>query len=149
MSSLTFGVLREANIARLPQFKNKHGVLAHDLPDGSDWNPAQWLQAMVGELGEYANERKKFERGDLTLEEFQVKAEKELADIVIYLDIMARRCLDRVKLGGVVEAHPTGVNLGMAVVRKFNEVSRRVDAATYISYSHDDDDNYCVTQQHI
>lgn len=37
-SILTFAELREANIARLPQFKNKHGEPAHSQPDGSDWS---------------------------------------------------------------------------------------------------------------
>lgn len=62
---LAFAVLRGANLARLPQFKNRHGEPAHSRPDGSDWTPAQWLQAVTGELGAYANLRKKFERGDI------------------------------------------------------------------------------------
>lgn len=110
-TGLTFDALRGANKARLPQFKNKHGELAHSKPDGSDWSPAQWLQAVVGELGEYANVRKKYERGDLTLEEFQVEAAKELADVQTYLDILAMQ---------------VGVDLGRATTDKFNEVSVRV-----------------------
>lgn len=120
---LGFSTLREANRRRLPQFRNKHGELAHDKPDGSDWTPAQWLQAVVGELGEYANKRKKFERGDLSAEEFAVEAAKELADVATYLDLLALRCLDT---NGT--AHPTGVDLGEAVIEKFNEVSERVGA---------------------
>jgi NTP pyrophosphatase (non-canonical NTP hydrolase) len=119
--ALTFTELRRANTARLPQFKNKHGGLAHSQPDGSDWSPAQWLQAMVGETGEYANIRKKFERGDLTFDEYREAAAKELADIQIYLDLLAKRALD---LPG--QPHPTGIDLGKAVREKFNEVSRRV-----------------------
>lgn len=118
---LTFNSLRGANTARLPEFKNKHGEIAHSKPDGSDWTPAQWLQAVVGELGEYANVRKKFERGDLSAEEFKELASKELADVQTYLDILAMRCLDK---DGV--AHPTGVDLGQATISKFNEVSVRV-----------------------
>ncbi len=108
---LTFNALRGANRARLPQYKNKHGALAHLKPDGSDWSPAQWLQAMIGELGEYANVRKKFERGDLTLDEFQAAASNELADVQCYLDILA----DQI-----------GVDLGRATIEKFNAVSERV-----------------------
>ncbi len=108
---LTFDLLRRANLARLPRFKNKHGELAHSKPDGSDWSPAQWLQAVVGELGEYANLRKKFERGDVDEDEFRILAAKELADVVTYLDILAMRL---------------GVNLGWAVEQKFNEVSKRI-----------------------
>ena len=124
---LTFDTLRNANIARIPTFKNAHGELAHTEPDGSDWGPAEWLQALVGELGEYANKRKKFDRGDLSLEEFRVEAAKELADVQIYLDILAMRCLDTKK-----HADPKGVNLGKATLDKFNEVSVRVDSPVFI-----------------
>jgi|GEM_PF-1820623 len=121
---LTFNSLRGANQARLPEFRNKHGELAHSQRDGSDWSPAQWLQAVVGELGEFANLRKKFERGDLSAEEYATEAAKELADVQTYLDILAMRCLDA---NGV--AHPTGVNLGKATMDKFNEVSERVNSS--------------------
>jgi NTP pyrophosphatase (non-canonical NTP hydrolase) len=114
--SLTFEQLRHANVRRIPQFKDKHGNLCHNA-DGSDWVPAQWFQALVGEVGEYANERKKLERGDLTPDEFQVKANKELADVQIYLDILAFRL---------------GIDLGAAVQAKFNEVSRRVGADVFL-----------------
>ena len=114
---LTFNVLRQANTARLPQFKNKHGEKAHSKDDGSDWSPAQWLQAVVGELGEYANLAKKFERGDLTAEEFRALAADELADTVTYLDILAKQ-LD--------------INLGHATLRKFNRISERVGSEVMI-----------------
>lgn len=111
MSDLTFAQLRAANIARLPQFKNKHGQPAHSQPDGSDWSDAQWLQAVVGEIGEYANLRKKYDRGDIGPATFLSAAAKELADIQTYLDILAFRL---------------GIDLGEATARKFNEVSERV-----------------------
>lgn len=123
---LTFASLRSANTMRLPQFKNPHGQLAHSQPDGSDWSPAQWLQAVMGELGEYANVRKKFERGDITREQFATLAAKELADVQTYLDILARRCLD-----APGDAHPVGVDLGEATRAKFNEVSERVGADVF------------------
>jgi len=130
---LSFDTLRKANIARLPQFKNKHGVIAHSEPDGSDWSPAQWLQALVGELGEFANIRKKYERGDLSFDEYEIEARKELADVQCYLDILARRCLDARRLPGCFDkAHPTGVDLGAAVRDKFNEVSDRVGCSVKI-----------------
>lgn len=110
---LSFDQLRNANMRRLPQFKNKYGELAHSKPDGSDWSPAQWLQATVGELGEYANLRKKYDRGDVTKEEFLTEAGHELADVVTYLDILA---------------YQLGINLGEAVRTKFNVVSERVRA---------------------
>jgi hypothetical protein len=124
---LTFRALRSANVARLPTFKNKHGQLAHSRPDGSDWSPAQWLQAVVGELGEYSNLRKKYERGDVSTEEFAVEAAKELADVQTYLDILAMRCLDNGAL--VING---GVDLGHATILKFNEVSARVGSPVFL-----------------
>lgn len=92
----TFDSLRLANTLRLPVFKNGHGEQAHSKPDGSDWSPAQWLQALIGELGEFAAERLAYEAGELTTAEYEVRAAKELADVQCYLDILARRCLDKV-----------------------------------------------------
>lgn len=128
-TGLTFNNLRAANIARIPLFRDKYGRLSHSEPDGSDWSPAQWLQALVGELGEYANIRKKFERGDLTFGGYYVQADKELADVQTYLDILAMRCLD---VPG--NPHPTGINLGHATIGKFNVVSKRVGASVYLSW---------------
>lgn len=108
---LTFNTLRGGNKARLPQFKNKHGRPAHSVADGSDWSDSQWLQAVVGELGEYANLKKKIDRGDITPEEGLPMLADELADVVTYLDILAFRL---------------GINLGEAVMDKFNRVSVRV-----------------------
>lgn len=114
---LTFRTLRDGNMARLPQFKNKHGELAHSKPDGSDWSPAQWLQAVVGELGEYANLRKKHERGDVDAATFKREAADELADVVTYLDILAAQL---------------GIDLGNAVMSKFNRISERVGSTVRI-----------------
>jgi NTP pyrophosphatase (non-canonical NTP hydrolase) len=117
-SRLSFETLRKANVARLPQFKNSKGDPAHSDPLGRDWSPAQWLQAVTGELGEYANLRKKYERGDISELEFKSEAERELADIVTYLDILAFQ-LD--------------INLGSSVRLKFNEISERVGASVRIN----------------
>lgn len=108
---LGFDVLRKANLARMPEFKNAHGEPAHSEPDGSDWTPAQWLQALLGELGEYANKRKKFERGDISEAQFRHYACKELADVMIYLDILS---------------YQLGIDLAMATAEKFNLVSDRI-----------------------
>lgn len=115
--NLTFDTLRKANILRLPEFKNSKGLPAHSKSDGSDWSPAQWLQAVIGELGEYANVMKKVERGDLTAEEAKPLIEKELADVMTYLDILAFR---------------VSVDLSKAVEQKFNEVSERVGCSLRI-----------------
>lgn len=123
---LTFNVLRSANMERLPTFKNAKGLPAHSKPDGSDWSAAQWLQAVTGELGEYANLRKKFERGDFDEETFKKAAASELADIVTYLDILAFQLK---------------INLGDAVRAKFNEVSERVGSPVFIN---DDGSDYHI-----
>lgn len=108
---LTFNTLRRANLARLPCFRDNKGRVCHSEKDGSDWSPAQWLQAVVGELGEYANLRKKVERGDFTLEEAKPMLADELADVVIYLDILSGQL---------------GIDLGAAVMAKWNRTSVRV-----------------------
>ncbi len=118
MKALSFDVLRAANRQRLPLFKNAKGERAHASEDGSDWTRADWLEAAVGELGEYANFSKKFRRGDINAVEFKEAARKELADVVTYLDILADQL---------------GINLGDAVREKFNSVSNRVGVAIYIS----------------
>lgn len=129
MGTLTFDQLRKANILRLPQFKNGRGEPAHSKPDGSDWSPAQWLQAVVGELGEFANIRKKYERGDIDWAQYSLLARKELADVQTYLDILAMRALD--DRDGMPDLH--GVDLGQATIDKFNEVSDRVGCIVKIT----------------
>lgn len=53
-NDLTFNELREANIKRLPQFKNGKGEAAHSSEDGSDWSLGEWMNAVTGEIGEAA-----------------------------------------------------------------------------------------------
>lgn len=123
-NGLSFRTLREANINRLPQFRDAKGNLAHSHPTEGDWSPAEWLQATVGELGELANLMKKIRRGDFDIEDPAVAAEvrHELADVAIYLDILALQF---------------DVDLGRAIREKFNIVSERVGAEVFIG---DDDD---------
>lgn len=94
-TGLTFDELRRANTARLPEFKNKHGKPAHSTKDGSDWSPAKWLRAVMGELGELAQVRIQYEEGKITRAEYELKAAKELADVQTYLDILGLRLLDQ------------------------------------------------------
>ena len=115
---LTFNTLRGGNLARLPEFKNRHGHAAHaEHPDGSDWKLSAWSNATLGELGEAANIIKKIERGDYTLDEARDSLADEFADVVIYLDLLAFRA---------------GVYLGDAVMRKFNQKSRDVGSKVRI-----------------
>lgn len=123
---LTFNVLRHANTKRLPQFRDKHGNLAHAKPDGSDWSPNDWMVAVVGEVGEAANVMKKVRRGDMTAEEAKPILAKEFADIAIYLDLMAKQ---------------HGVDLGRAIIEKFNEVSVRVGSSIRIR---EDGSDWCI-----
>lgn len=115
---LTFADLRAANLARLPEFRNSHGAPAHSRADGSDWDRAAWLEALVGEVGEYANKSKKYRRGDIAHIEFMAEAKSELADIQCYLDLLA---------------HSLGVDLAEATLQKFNEVSKRVGSSVFMS----------------
>jgi NTP pyrophosphatase (non-canonical NTP hydrolase) len=96
VQNLSFSTLRDANRERIPQFRNGRGGPAHAQPDGSDWCPAQWLQALIGEVGEFARVRVRYEAGELSYEDYVVEAQKELADVQCYLDLLASRALDRV-----------------------------------------------------
>lgn len=100
MKTLTFHALRVANAARLPQFKNSLGGLAHSKEDGSDWTVGQWLSACLGELGEFASVRVAFELGAISREVYEREARKELADVATYFDILARRAFDANTVNG-------------------------------------------------
>ena len=115
---LDLAVLREANIVRLPLFKNAKGERAHSKIDGSDWSRGEWMCALVGEVGELANLLKKVQRGDMTLSEAHGAIANELADVQTYLDILAFQC---------------GVDLAGATIRKWNEVSHRVNCPIRIA----------------
>lgn len=94
MSKTSFEQLRTANRIRLPQFKTKQGVTAHKKEDGSDWTVAQWLQAELGELGEFAAIRVAYERGEIDRGTYELEAARELPDSAIYHDLLALRALD-------------------------------------------------------
>lgn len=113
MNPLTFAKLSQANAARVGQFKNRLGVLAHTKADGSDWTIAEWTNAMAGECGEACNFSKKIRRGDFDHDPAlgNRMLAKELADTIIYADLAAQR---------------QGINLGEAVRDKFNEKSEEI-----------------------
>lgn len=90
---------------------NAKGEPAHSKPDGSDWSISQWFKAAMGELGEAANVSKKVDRGDLSMDEARSMIADELADVVVYLDILAYQC---------------GVDLGRATTEKWNRTSAKV-----------------------
>ena len=103
VANLTFEKLREANFNR----KQEAIFPSHD------WTLAQWACAMAGEAGEACNVVKKIFRGDTDITKEMLA--KELADVIIYADLLAQKA---------------GINLGEAVIDKFNEVSNKKGAVT-------------------
>lgn len=111
VSALTFAAFRNANVSRCEKWH----------PEGiGSWSPSDWLTAAMGELGELASEVKMHNRvrdglagnkEQITTEERTRRMANEAADVVTYLDLF---CAER------------GIDLGAALVRKFNEVSERV-----------------------
>lgn len=110
--------LRAANVSRLPEFKNGRGGPAHARLDGSDWTPLEWCGACLGELGELANLLKKLRRGDVTLDEIRGAVADEIADVLIYLDLLAFQ---------------VGVDTTRATIDKFNRTSERVGSGIRLS----------------
>lgn len=111
---LAFNDLRRLNVDRVPKF-------GHTL---EGWNALEWAGALCGEAGEAANVAKKLRRLDdgcavntagHDRASLVAALGKELADIVIYADLLAAR---------------EGIDLGRAVIEKFNEVSERVGYET-------------------
>jgi NTP pyrophosphatase (non-canonical NTP hydrolase) len=99
-SQLSFKDLRKINEQRCNE-----SFFPLDSKDGP-W----WGNAMAGECGEACNVVKKIDRDGMTDERVAALA-KELADVVTYADLLAARF---------------GIDLGLAVAAKFNEVSERV-----------------------
>lgn len=112
--SLRFDVLREVNARRCVNgFK-------HRL---KDWSVAEWTNAMCGEAGEAANIAKKMIRhrdavagnsgADTDLDVLRNKLGRELADVVIYADLVAAS---------------EGLDLGQYVRSTFNAKSEELGA---------------------
>jgi len=109
--SLDFSALRNANVVRC-------NAVYHHV---QTWSPTDWATAMAGECGEACNVVKKIRRlSDGPDKAYNANADPaklsldlaaELADLVIYTDLLAERC---------------GIDLGEAVRAKFNVVSDRV-----------------------
>jgi NTP pyrophosphatase (non-canonical NTP hydrolase) len=104
---LTFEELRSANVARAIKWH----------PAGIDsWSASDWLMAVTGELGELASllKMRLRERDELPGNKFSPTDQQiadELADVATYLDLLAASL---------------GVDLGGAIIEKFNAVSERV-----------------------
>lgn len=107
MKELTFNEFRAANKARCLKWH----------PEGIEsWSDADWLTAIMGELGELASliKMRNRERDGLPGNKFSPTNEqvaKEAADVFTYLDLFCER---------------NGIDLGLAAAQKFNEISERV-----------------------
>jgi len=110
-NGLTFNTLRQANVLRASK--------AEAYNECEKWGHAQWMQALVGEVGELANFLKKVDRGDFLIESISEDIANELADIQTYLDLLANHL---------------NVDLGEATASKFNKVSKRIGADVFIKY---------------
>ena len=111
MADLTFAQLTRANLDRGLRW-HKGGL--------EEWTVNDWLCALGGEAGEALNAGKKHRRilsgvqqhGDVPagLAAAEERIMDELADVVIYADLVASRL---------------GHSLAEAIVRKFNAISER------------------------
>jgi len=109
MSELTFALLRLTNLSRCRRW-HRGGL--------SEWSLSDWGVATAGEMGEALNVVKKLNRerdgisgNNKTIEELKQDLADELADVAIYLDIMAAS---------------EGIDLGAAIASKFNRTSEKV-----------------------
>ena len=118
---LTFNTLRRGNKRRVNEFKRPDGTKAHNGNGVSEWTLLEWGGAASGELGELNNILKKVRRGDFTIEEVREEVAREIADVVIYLDLLAEAA---------------GVVLGRAVMDSFNNKSAKQNIGIFL---HSDD----------
>lgn len=102
--ALTFGELSAANLQRCEECFRKL----------DEWSPGDWMNTVVGEVGECAHLITDLRLGkDVSL----IAVGEEMADTVIYLDLLAQRM---------------GLDLGGTVRRKFNQDSGRFGATQQI-----------------
>lgn len=101
--------------------------------DIANWSLSDWLMAMAGEAGEACNAGKKLRRIEesisnmstdpdrqiSTTDEALSKIAEELADTVIYCDLVA---------------HRIGRSLSAAIIEKFNKVSERYQFPERLDY---------------
>lgn len=105
---MNFDRLRKANLSRCARW--------HPAGIGS-WSLSDWAVAAAGEMGEVCNVVKKLNRvrdgltgNSATADELRQALADELADTLIYIDLMAAS---------------TGIDLAEAVRSKFNRVSEK------------------------
>lgn len=124
MPELTFETFSEINLSRAKRWHQG---------DIANWSLSDWLMAMAGEAGEACNAGKKFRRIEEqisnmstdpdrqinTTDEALDKIAEELADTVIYCDLVA---------------HRIGRSLVGAIIAKFNLVSERYQFPERLDY---------------
>ena len=110
--NLDLSRLRTANVRRCKHF-------GHTL---FKWSATDWGCALAGEVGEALNLVKKIKRGDFSEGDVREDIADELADILIYLDLLAARL---------------GIDLSEATIRKFDRVSARIGADQFLADSDD------------
>ena len=112
---LTFHMLKRANKERMQVWS-----------PGRGWTGADWSNQMGGEAGEAMNVVKKLRIAETGTQRFEMptddelkqKLADELADTVICADLLAQYY---------------GIDLGSAVCKKFNEVSRRENLPVFLN----------------
>lgn len=121
MKPLDFETLRQVNKERCVRWNGGKSVYAESLRD--------WALAMIGEAGEVCNVIKKIGRAetgkvgnDLSSGALKEKLADEIADVIIYCDLLAARA---------------DINLSVAVAKKFNDVSIRNDFPERIDLNND------------
>lgn len=108
---MKFSDFSKTNRARCEHPQGFHHAL-------NSWSLSDWLTATMGELGEAANIAKKLNRvrdgipgNTVTEEELRAAFREEIADVFIYLDLLAQS---------------QGIDLASAVREKFNKTSRKL-----------------------
>lgn len=102
--------LREANSTRQDEWENAKGKLSLSY----------FGNAIAGEVGEACNVIKKIERERLGLRGSRANISdlaEELADVIIYMDLLAADC---------------GIDLEQAIKDKFNKTSIKYGLGTFI-----------------
>ena len=110
-AALTF-----AHVSAVHRSRCERGHPGYPEPDASGWAGADWSNAMCGEAGEAANVVKKLRRAEAGMRgvldgdeaELRAKLADEIADVYLYLDLLATYY---------------GVDVPAAIVSKFNRVS--------------------------
>ena len=115
MGYLTFKHLADVNKTRVKRW-HPHGI--------EDWSPMDWACAAAGEMGEVCNAVKKLRRIEDQIANLSADSKRqlsskpeailaigdEIADTVIYLDLLAQRL---------------GIDIASFVRSKFNQTSER------------------------